>query len=153
MLNTVKVNMVVKLLMSNLKKLEILQKLSSIKLVMTRNWEMDGVSKNDLNSYIYPDVEEIEKVDVKILYFGYFHQWSMFENYNYIKNKIDFRSSENRTCGTFTDFDSLDDKFDDIYYYLQYIKFGFGRCVRDTSRLIQNGHMKRDEALKIMYEI
>ena len=114
-----------------------------------RNWEMDGVSKNDLNSYIYPDVEEIEKVDVKILYFGYFHRWSMFENYNYIKNKIDFRSSENRTCGTFTDFDSLDDKFDDIYYYLQYIKFGFGRCVRDTSRLIQNGHMKRDEALKL----
>ena len=34
---------------------------------------MDGVSKYDLNSYIYPDVEEIEKVDVKILYFGYFH--------------------------------------------------------------------------------
>ena len=22
-----------------------------------RNWEMDGVSKYDLNSYIYPDVE------------------------------------------------------------------------------------------------
>jgi hypothetical protein len=43
----------------------------------------------------------------------------------------------------------LDDKIDDLYYYLQYVKFGFGRCVRDTSRFIQNGHMNRDEALNL----
>ena len=73
----------------------------------------------------------------------------MFENYKYIKDKINFMTSPKRTCGTFTDFDSLDDKFDDLYYYLQYIKFGFGRCVRDTSRFIQNGHMKREEALSL----
>ena len=29
-----------------------------------------------------------------------------------------------RTKGTFTNFDSLDDKIDCLYYYMQYIKFG-----------------------------
>lgn len=114
-----------------------------------QNWETEDVSINDLNPYIYPEIEEIENVGVKSLYFAYFHRWSMYENYNYIKEKIDFHTSEQRTCGTFTDFDSLDDKFDDIYYYLQYIKFGFGRCVRDTSRLIQNNHMTREEGLNL----
>ena len=33
--------------------------------------------------------------------------------------------------GTFTNFDSLDDKIDDVYYYMQFIKFGFGRTTRD----------------------
>ena len=114
-----------------------------------RNWETNEISYNDLNPYIYPSIEEIETTGIKSMYFAYFHRWSMFDNYNYIKDKIDFKTSSNRTCGTFTDFDSLDDKFDDLYYYLQYIKFGFGRCVRDTSRFIHNGHMKREEALDL----
>lgn len=32
---------------------------------------------------------------------------------------------------------------------MQYIKFGFGRCVRDTSRFIQNGHLTRNKALNL----
>ena len=32
---------------------------------------------------------------------------------------------------------------------MQYIKFGFGRAVRDGSRLIQNGHMTRAQALEL----
>ena len=114
-----------------------------------RNWEMEGVSQKDLNPYIYPSRDKIESAGIKSMYFAYFHRWSMFENYKYIKDKINFMTSAKRTCGTFTDFDSLDDKFDDLYYYLQYIKFGFGRCVRDTSRFIQNGLMKREEAFSL----
>ena len=36
--------------------------------------------------------------------------------------------------GTFTDFDSLDDKIDCLYYYMQYIFFGFLK----NKRLMQN---------------
>jgi hypothetical protein len=115
-----------------------------------RNWVMEGVDYQDLNPYIYPEPDEIRKVGVTAFYFSYFHKWSMFRNYDFIKTKINFKiHSKGRTCGTFTDFDSLDDKFDDLYYYMQYIKFGFGRCVRDTSRFIQNGHMTREEALEL----
>lgn len=118
-----------------------------------RNWVDDDVAERDLNPYLYPAASEVKEVGVKALYFSYFHRWSMYENYLYIKDKIDFRTHpRGRTCGTFTDFDSLDDKFDDLYYYLQYVKFGFGRCIRDTCRFLQNGHMDRAEALKLSRE-
>lgn len=115
-----------------------------------RNWADDKVSVKELNAYIYPDLDEVRRVGVKAMYFGYFFKWSMLNNYDFLKTKIDFKTHpKGRTPGTFTNFDSLDDKSDNLYYYMQYVKFGFGRAVRDTSRLIQNNQMTRAEALKI----
>ena len=114
-----------------------------------RNWVDDDIDVKNLNSYIYPSLDEVEAVGVKALYFSYFFKWSMFDNYNYIKDKIGFELAEGgRSSGTFTNFDSLDDKADNIYYYMQYVKFGFGRCIRDSCRFIQNGNMTREEALE-----
>ena len=42
------------------------------------------------------------------------------------------------------------DKMDDLYYYMQFIKFGFGRCNRDVSRHIQNKHLKTNEGLRLI---
>ena len=113
------------------------------------NWISDDISIADLNPYIYPNEKELKKNKIIPYYFSYFHQWSMFENYNYIKKEIpDFKENEyGRTEGTFTNFDSLDDKIDDLYYYMQFIKFGFGRATRDASRLIQNSHIDRKKAI------
>jgi hypothetical protein len=95
----------------------------------------------------------VASVGVKAYYFAYFFRWSMYENYQYIKDKIDFRTNEKgRTDCTFTNYDSLDDKIDNLYYYMQFIKFGFGRAVRDASRLIQNGHMTREEGLRLAHK-
>jgi N-acetyl sugar amidotransferase len=114
-----------------------------------RNWLDDVVTERDLNPYVYPDLDDVRKVGMKAMYFAYFHKWSTFENYHYIKDKIDFRCcAEGRTEGTFTDFDSLDDKSDNLYYYMQFIKFGFGRVVRDASRMIQNRQMTRAQAME-----
>lgn len=117
------------------------------------NWIDTFVTENDLNHYIYPDKKQIENSKVKVLYYSYFFKWSMFENYQYIRDKINFlKAPYGRTDGTFTDFDSLDDKMDTLYYHLQYIKFGFGRCLRDAARLVQNGHLSRDQALAYVQE-
>lgn len=115
-----------------------------------RNWEDGTVRESDLAPYAYPSSEDIERVGAKALYFAYFFKWSMYENYQFIRDKIDFWTAPNgRTDGTFTNFDSLDDKMDTLYYYMQYIKFGFGRAVRDASRMIQNGHLTREEGLDL----
>lgn len=115
-----------------------------------RNWEDEDITANDLNPYIYPQLDEVGRVGVKALYFSYFFRWSMLENYNYIKDKYDFKTcAKGRTDGTFTNFDSLDDKMDNVYYYMQFIKFGFGRAVRDACRMIQNNQMTRQKALEL----
>jgi N-acetyl sugar amidotransferase len=115
-----------------------------------RNWVDSTIALKDLNPYIYPDLDAVKRVGVKAMYFGYFFKWSMFNNYEFLKTKIDFKTHPaGRTPGTFTNFDSLDDKSDNLYYYMQYVKFGFGRAVRDVSRLIQNNQMTREEGLGI----
>jgi N-acetyl sugar amidotransferase len=116
-----------------------------------RNWVDAVVSYRDLNPYVYPPPSQVAAGGVKAYYFSYFFRWSMYENYLYIKDKIDFKTNvKGRTDATFTNYDSLDDKIDNLYYYMQFIKFGFGRAVRDASRLIQNGHMTREEGLDLV---
>ena len=116
-----------------------------------RNWVDDQVKQSDLNPYLYPQKDDLRKVGVRAFYYSYYFKWSMFNNYKFIKTKINFQTHhECRTPGTFTDFDSLDDKSDNLYYYMQFIKFGFGRAIRDASRLIQNKQMTREEGLELV---
>ncbi len=114
------------------------------------NWVSDDVSIKDINPYLYPEVEDVEKAEIKAVYMSYFFKWDQWSNYEYVKQHFDFEESPcGRSEGTFTNHDSLDDKIDDLYYYMQYIKFGFGRAIRDASRMIQNGHMDREEGFEL----
>ena len=113
-----------------------------------KNWESDNVTRKDLLAYIYPDLDLIKEKKIQALYFSYYNKWDIFENYKYMKKKINFIENDERISGTFQNYDSLDDIIDPLYYYMQYIKFGFGRALRDASRLIRNGHLNRKEGLK-----
>tara|TARA_B100001093_G_C26845217_1_gene1022426 strand:- start:784 stop:1881 length:1098 start_codon:yes stop_codon:yes gene_type:complete len=115
------------------------------------NWVNDEISIKDLSPYIYPDENELRENNINAYYFAYFFKWSMLENYEYVKEKLPgFKTALNgRTSGTFTDFDSLDDKIDCLYYYMQYIKFGFGRATRDACRMIQNNQMDRNKSIEL----
>lgn len=114
-----------------------------------QNWLDDIVEERDLAPYVYPDLNLIADKKVKAMYFSYFFKWDIYENYKFISEKIDFKTAPNgRTDCTFTNYDSLDDKIDNLYYHMQYIKFGFGRSLRDASRLIQLGYLSREEGLK-----
>lgn len=115
------------------------------------NWVNDEISIKELSPYIYPDENELKKNNINAYYFAYFFKWSMLENYEYVKKKLpDFKTAlYGRTSGTFTNFDSLDDKIDCLYYYMQYIKFGFGRATRDACRMIQNNQMDRNKSIEL----
>lgn len=115
------------------------------------NWVDANISKEDLYPYVLPSEKELNESNIKVTYFAYFFPWDVNYNYQFVKEKIDFKIAEDgRTEGTFTNYDSLDDYVDGIYYYMQYIKFGFGRATRDASRLIQRGKLNRKEGLKMV---
>lgn len=115
------------------------------------NWAVEGIGARELHPYTYPDFDEIVSRRVRALYFGYFFPWDVTENYKYVSEKFPFEGNRRgRTYGTFNDYDSVDDVMDDLYYFMQYIKFGFGRCLRDCARMIQRGHMTRDEAAELI---
>jgi N-acetyl sugar amidotransferase len=108
------------------------------------NWEDDFVTQSDLNVYKYPDVNELKNNQINAYYFSYFFKWDVYENFKYVKDKFNFKQMDERISGTFQNYDSIDDHIDPLYYYMQYIKFGFGRCLRDASRLVQNKHLERN---------
>lgn len=111
-----------------------------------RNWQDDIATQGKLHSYI---IDESKLAELQILYFAHFFPWDVVKNLHLVETTITFqRNHRGRTYGTFTDFDSLDDVMDDLYYYMQYIKFGFGRCLRDCARQIQKGRMSRNEAFE-----
>ncbi len=113
------------------------------------NWTDEDIKLNDLAPYLYPSLEDVRRVGVVATYMGYYFKWDQWSNYHYVKKYFDFKlCKRGRTIGTFTNHDSLDDKMDDVYYYMQYIKFGFGRAIRDASRMIQNGHLTRQKGLE-----
>ncbi len=114
------------------------------------NWvNEDTINDSDILPYTFPDAEAVKKNGVRPVYFSYFFKWDVYENFKYVKNKINFKTALNgRTDGTFTNYDSLDDKIDDIYYYFQYIKFGFGRALRDASRLLNLGYINQKKAIE-----
>jgi N-acetyl sugar amidotransferase len=115
------------------------------------NWVGPEIELSDLFPYQYPDPQIVADGGIHALYFAYFFRWSMRGNFEYIKDKVNFMvNQKGRTDGTFTDFDSLDDKIDNLYFYMQFIKFGFGRCTRDTCRHIQNDQMTREKGLELV---
>jgi N-acetyl sugar amidotransferase len=114
------------------------------------NWVDEEISERDLAPYLYPEEDAIRQAGVKAVYFAHFFPWDVVDNYDYIRSRIDFRTCPTgRSDGTFTDFDSLDDKIDNLYYYMQMIKFGFGRASRDASRQIYRGRMVREQAVEM----
>lgn len=116
-----------------------------------KNWTDSFVKEKDIAPYIMPDFKKLKQKKIQALYFAYFDNWNVKKNFEFIKEKINFQCHPNgRSPGTFTYYDSLDDHIDSIYYHLQLIKFGFGRCWRDASRHIQLGQLKVKDAIQLI---
>ena len=61
-----------------------------------------------------------------------------------------FKARPFRTQGTYSKYNSIDDKIDDLHYYTTYIKFGIGRATYDASQEIRNNHITREEGVALV---
>lgn len=64
--------------------------------------------------------------------------------YYYAVENGGFQASPERTLGTYSKYNSIDDKIDDFHYYTTYIKFGIGRATYDAAQEIRNDEITRD---------
>ena len=87
---------------------------------------------------------------VEVHYLGYYINWVPQETYYYSVKNCGFRPRPFRTQGTYSKYNSIDDKIDDLHYYTTYIKFGIGRATYDVSQEIRNDHLNREEGLKLI---
>ena len=110
----------------------------------------EGVPLADLKSYLpmAPDVLERKGIDFK--YLGYYKRWVPQEAYYYAVEHTGFEANPVRTEGTYSKYNSLDDKVDGFFYFTRWIKFGVGRAMMDSAQEIRNHHIDKHEAIALM---
>lgn len=99
----------------------------------------------DLMTFLPAQVEELERSKIEVHYLGYYLKWTPQEVYYYAVENTGFQARPFRTQGTYSKYNSIDDKIDDLHYYTTFIKFGIGRATYDASQEIRNKHLTRDE--------
>jgi N-acetyl sugar amidotransferase len=105
---------------------------------------------NDFLQYKSPSRDHIDKANIQIHYMSYYKKWVPQENYYYAVKNTGFQPNEKRTNGTYSKYAGIDDIMEDLHYYMQYIKFGMGRCTWDAAQEIRTGKLNRDEAISLV---
>jgi hypothetical protein len=112
--------------------------------------ERYGLTLNDLLPYLPADPLELERSGIEVRYLGYYLKWTPQEAYYYAVEYCGFEANPVRTEGTYSKYNSLDDKADGLHYYTAYIKFGLGRATSDASQEIRNRHLTREEGIALV---
>ena len=112
--------------------------------------EKHNLENRDFMSFMPPTEDEIKDKKIDVRYLGYYLKWTPQEVYYYAVENTGFKARPFRTQGTYSKYNSIDDKIDDLHYYTTYIKFGIGRATYDASQEIRNKHITRDEGVALV---
>ena len=109
-----------------------------------------GMDHNDLQPYLPADPNRIADNNVEVHYLGYYLKWHPQSCYYYAVENGGFQASPERTPGTYSKYNSIDDRIDDLHYYTTGIKFGIGRASYDAAQEIRSGDINRDEGMALI---
>ena len=109
-----------------------------------------GMSQADLDPYLPSDIKPLKDIQAEVHYLGYYLKWHPQSTYYFAVKNGGFKASPERTLGTYSKYNSIDDKIDDFHYYTTYIKFGIGRATYDASQEVRSEDLELDEALNLI---
>jgi N-acetyl sugar amidotransferase len=112
--------------------------------------EKHNLPLSDLMSFLPADAAELAKSKIEVHYLGYYLRWTPQEVYYYAVENTGFKARPFRTQGTYSKYNSIDDKIDDLHYYTTFIKFGIGRATYDASQEVRNKHLTREDAVALV---
>jgi N-acetyl sugar amidotransferase len=109
-----------------------------------------GVEEYEFQPYLPANPEEIARQKVEVHYLGYYLKWHPQSCYYYAVEHGGFQASPERTPGTYSKYNSIDDRIDDFHYYTTFIKFGIGRATYDAAQEIRSGDITREEGVALV---
>ncbi len=109
-----------------------------------------GILEGQIDPYLPADANALDAAGVEVHYLGYYLNWTPQENYYYAAEHIGFEANEDRTEGTYSKYNSIDDKTDPYHYWTTLMKFGIGRATYDASQEIRNHHITREEGVALV---
>ena len=109
-----------------------------------------GVTSHDLTPYLPINPQILEDKKIEVHYLGYYLKWHPQAAYYYAVENGGFEASPERTPGTYSKYNSIDDRIDDFHYHTTYVKFGIGRATYDAAQEIRSGDITRDEGVALV---
>jgi len=109
-----------------------------------------GIDKNDLSPYLPANPNEIQEKKIEVHYLGHYLKWHPQSCYYYAVENGGFEASPERTPGTYSKYNSIDDRIDDLHYFTTGIKFGIGRASYDAAQEIRSGDITREEGIALV---
>lgn len=109
-----------------------------------------GIDQNDLQPYLPADPSRLAEKKIEVHYLGYYLKWHPQACYYYAVEHGGFQASPERTPGTYSKYNSIDDRIDDFHYYTTGVKFGIGRASYDAAQEIRSGDITREEGVALV---
>lgn len=109
-----------------------------------------GLEKYELEPYLPLEPKLLETKSFEVHYLGYYLKWHPQSCYYYSVEHGGFQASPERTPGTYSKYNSIDDKIDDFHYHTTFIKFGIGRATYDAAQEIRSGDILREEGVALI---
>ena len=108
-----------------------------------------GMEKIDWEPYMPINPHVIDEKKIEVHYLGYYEKWHPQSAYYYTVDNRIFKAPE-RTAGTYSTYNSIDDRIDDFHYHTTWIKFGIGRATYDAAQEIRSGDITREEGIALV---
>jgi len=109
-----------------------------------------GIDLRQMDPYMPAPTQAMTEAEVEVHYLGYYLKWRPQECYYYAAENVGFEANEDRTEGTYSKYNSIDDKTDPFHYWTTFVKFGIGRATYDASQEIRNQHITREEGVALV---
>jgi N-acetyl sugar amidotransferase len=111
---------------------------------------LNDFSESSLYWFLYPPKEDVERVDPEICHWSYFENFVNYEHYLVAKEKLGLVERDKRNIGAIENFSATDTDLIHLYFYVMYLKFGFGRTTSEIGNEIRRGAMTRKQAINIV---
>jgi len=110
------------------------------------------VDERDLNSFRYPPLRELRRIQCRSLCLGSFIPWDVKRQARIIEEELGWKGDEVENVPPGYEYEKIECYMQGVRDYIKYIKRGYARTTHLCSLDIRNNRMDRDKAMKLVKE-
>lgn len=108
-----------------------------------------GLSRPDMQPFIYPYDEELERVGVRGIYLGNYVRWDAKKQHEKMIELYGYETAlQERTFNTYEDVECHHSA--GVHDYIKYLKYGYGKVTDHACREIRLKRMTREEGIDLV---
>lgn len=114
------------------------------------NKYLNKFSEKELYWYTFPTKEELISLNPEISHWSYFEDFDNYKHYLVAKEQLGLLERTEKNTSSYEAFSASDTYIIWLYYYLMYLKFGFGRTTHIAGTDIRRGIITREKAINLV---